>query len=72
MYRVSTPAPAILGSSDPAFEVRNGRRRLGVGPKGHVVAIHLHSAYAAKSHAEQRIALHTHFLKRHLDWDLGR
>ena len=30
------------------FEVRNGRRRLGVGPKGHVAAIHLHSAYAAK------------------------
>ena len=37
-----------------------------------VAAIHLHSAYAAKPHAEQRIALHSHFLKRHLDWDLGR
>ena len=30
------------------------------------------SAYAAKPHAEQRIALHSHFLKRHLGWDLGR
>ena len=49
------------------FEVRNGRRRLGVGPKGHVAAIHLHSAYAAKPHAEQRNALHSH-----LGWDLGR
>jgi hypothetical protein len=37
-----------------------------------VAAIHLHSAYAAKPHAEQRIALHSHFLKHHLGWDLGR
>lgn len=47
-YRVLTRSPAILGSSDPAFEVRSGRRRLGVGTKGHAAAIHLHSAYAAK------------------------
>lgn len=32
-YRVLTRSPAILGSSDPAFEVRSGRRRLGVGTK---------------------------------------
>ena len=25
-----------------------------------------------ETHAEQRIALHSHFLKRHLGWDLGR
>ena len=36
------------GQQRSAFEVRNGRRRLGVGPKGRVAAIHLHSAYAAK------------------------
>jgi hypothetical protein len=28
--------------------------------------------YAAKPHAEQRNALHSHFLKRHLGWDFGR
>jgi hypothetical protein len=69
---VSTPSPAILGSSDSAFKVRNGRRRLGVGQRSRGGHLHVHSAYAAKPHAEQRHALHSHFLKRHLGWDLGR
>ena len=57
--------PPSLGSSDPAFEIRDGGRHLGVGGIGHAPAFDLDGADAAIARGQQRVALRDHLFEGH-------
>ena len=59
----SALAPTVLGSSDPAFEIRDGGRHLRVSRKGYAPALDLDGSHTAKPGDKQRVPLPGHFLK---------
>jgi hypothetical protein len=66
-YRVLTRSPQRSGVRGPKWPPPS-RRRYQRSRGGHPSP----QCLRRETHAEQRIALHSHFLKRHLGWDLGR
>jgi hypothetical protein len=61
--RIRRLRPTVLGSSDPAFEIRDGGRHLRVSRKGYAPDLDLDGSHTAKPGDKQRVPLPGHFLK---------
>ena len=64
--RIRRLRPPLLGRRDPAFEIGDGRRHLGVDGIGDAPAVDLDGAHAAVTRGEQRVALRGHLFEGHV------